>query len=134
MILFLFFATLSVYASECDGEVTACGDCTSSSETFAQCQWCSSNGNCNGKYDVLTDCPSGGQWLSTCPAPASQNPACSSSELAQLQSMTSKCANTKDACPGTACTVYLAKTLGWSAACLQLYQKACVDFVSFLCV
>lgn len=67
-IIFAIFVVFAFCEQDCDGEVSTCGACTSSSETFAQCQWCSSSGRCNGKFDVLSDCPNGGQWLFDCSA------------------------------------------------------------------
>ncbi len=141
IVIFTLFAILVRAEADCDGEVTTCGACVASTETFAQCQWCSSNGNCNGKYDVVSNCPSGGQWLSVCsattgvqaslqtPSPTARQ--CSTSEMTNIQASSTKCAETSDPCAATACAVYLIKTLRLSTTCLEAYQTACVDFVCF---
>jgi hypothetical protein len=61
----------------CDGEVSTCQQCRSSTELFADCEWCMSSGICNGYYDPLAASCSGG-WVgtsisavrSTCPPPS----------------------------------------------------------------
>ena len=122
----LFFQTIFCEAA-CDGEVTSCGDCTSSSETFMQCNWCSSNGHCNGKLDVFSECSNGGQWVDAC-----ADDSCSASDKKSIEvSQSSQCASTSTQCAATSCFVFLAKITRSSASCVQFYQTDCKTFVSF---
>lgn len=70
MIAVLFFTVFVAADVDCDGEVTLCNDCVTSSEKFAQCQWCSTTGHCHGKFDLTATCPNNGVWQSTCAADA----------------------------------------------------------------
>lgn len=130
MIAICIFSVLiqTIFCAECDGEVTTCSSCTSSSETFAQCQWCSSNGNCNGKFDVASNCPNGGQWLYDCATGS-----CSAFETTNIEATRSHQCNTSttDQCVTTSCAVFVAKITRLSAACIQFQQTACKTFVRF---
>ena len=80
MISFFCFALLVNAEVNCDGEVTTCADCVASTESFAQCQWCSTSGRCNGKFDLTSTCPNNGVWQSTCSAVATISEKSTSSE------------------------------------------------------